>query len=41
MTFLRGTQGRFVKSSANTKKRGGEIVDFMESKFFSENIALC
>lgn len=41
MTFLRGTQELFVKSRTNTKKKASEIVDFMESKIFSEGMLLC
>ncbi len=41
MTFLRVSQEGCVKSRANTKKKGSEIVDFMESKFFREDAVLC
>lgn len=41
MTFLRVSQEGCVKSRTNTKKIVSKIVDFMESKFFSESAALC
>lgn len=41
MIFLRVSQEGCVKRRVNTKKTVLKIVDFMESKFFREDAALC
>jgi hypothetical protein len=41
MIFLRVSQEGYVKSRSKIKKKTPEIVDFMESKFFSEGTLLC